>query len=83
MRSHHPSKIQLFYRNHPPLAHTDGAKVADAAGGDKVCEIADARVSFKSDVWKYFGFLVSRDEKAEKVADRQKKNNTQMLLDYN
>lgn len=46
------------------------AKVADAASGEgeqEVCEIADEPVSFKSGVWKHFGFPVSRHEKGEKV----------------
>lgn len=51
--------------------------MADKASGegelsDRVCEIADASASFKSDRWKHFGFLVSRNEK-EKVTDRQRK----------
>lgn len=35
---------------------------------DKGCEIADAPVSLKSDVWKHFGFAVSRNDKEENAA---------------
>lgn len=50
--------------------------VVDAASGDgelsdTVCEIVDASASFKSDVLKHFGFPVPRNEKGEKVMDRQ------------
>lgn len=34
---------------------------------DKVCESADAPASFTSDVWRLFGFSVSRKEEVEKV----------------
>lgn len=34
--------------------------------------IADASVSFISDVWKHFAFPVSRNDKKEEVTDRQK-----------
>lgn len=40
---------------------------------DKTCEIADASVSFKSDVRKHFGFPVLRNDKREKVMDWKKK----------
>lgn len=33
---------------------------------NKLCETADATVSFKSDIRKHFGFLVSRHEKGSK-----------------
>lgn len=52
------------------------ADTADKASGegelsDRLCEIADASASFKSDRWKHFGFLVSKNEK-EKVTDGQR-----------
>lgn len=37
----------------------------------KVCRIADAQPSFKSDVQKYFGFPVSRKERGEKVTENK------------
>lgn len=33
--------------------------------------------NFKSDVWKQFGFTVSRTEKKEKVTGKRKEKNTQ------
>lgn len=47
------------------------ANVADGASGKgepsvKVCEIAAAPASFRSDAWKRFGFPVSRNEKGDK-----------------
>lgn len=38
----------------------------------KVCETVDAPTSFGSDQGKHFGFTVSRNERGEKVTDRQK-----------
>lgn len=62
------------YTDHKPVILTrlyrsdSGVKVADAANGegeprDKVCETADASASFTSEAWKYFDFIVSRNEK--------------------
>ncbi|MEQ2281986.1 hypothetical protein AMECASPLE_035954 [Ameca splendens] len=31
----------------------------------------NAQAAFKSEVWKHFGFVVSRNEKEEKVTDKQ------------
>nr|XP_055035499.1 E3 SUMO-protein ligase ZBED1-like [Misgurnus anguillicaudatus] len=44
--------------------------MADAASGVGV-EIAEPKTNFKSNVWKHFGFLVTRNEKGEKVTDRE------------
>lgn len=57
-----------------PSAHTCPSlfvlhsKVKDASSGeggtsDKVCKIVDAAVSFKSNMWKRFGFPASRNAK--------------------
>lgn len=44
---------------------------AATAAGDGGCESADGAASFQSDVWERFGFPESREEKEEKVTDRQ------------
>lgn len=38
----------------------------------EVFEISEAPATFRSDMWKHFGFPVSRNEKGEKVTDKQK-----------
>lgn len=38
---------------------------------DKVCESVVAPASLRSDIWKHFSFPLSRNEKGEKLTDRQ------------
>lgn len=39
---------------------------------NKMCEIADAPASLKSDMWNHFSFLVSEIEKGKNLTERQK-----------
>lgn len=41
------------------------------ANAIKLLNCAEATVSVKSNVWKHFGFPVSRNEEGEKVTDRK------------
>lgn len=68
-----------------PFAYTDQGveekwqtpQLARENQGDKVWKIADAPVSFKTDVWKHFGFLCQEMRKQK----AKKKNNTQTDYD--
>lgn len=56
----------------PMLALSCRAKVADAAsdGGepsDTICVVADAAVSFRSDVWKHFVFPGLKNDKKRQL----------------
>lgn len=60
---------------HYPLADTDlgsrtkavGTTSGEGEACDKVCEIADAPVSLKSDMWKCFGFCMTRNENEKRL----------------
>lgn len=53
--AHHPLRFARVYR-----------RSAEGGRSGKVCEIADVPASFKSDMWKYFGFPVAGNKKVEK-----------------
>lgn len=54
---------------------TGGASVKGEPS-DNFYQSVDASVSFRCEAWRYFGFLVSRNEK-EQWTDRQTKDTTQ------
>ncbi|MED6237547.1 hypothetical protein ATANTOWER_027389 [Ataeniobius toweri] len=51
------------------MAESGGGHSLDTEDSD--IDIVNAPAAFKSEVWTHFGFVVSRNEKGEKVTDKQ------------
>lgn len=74
---HRPTRVHLSLRSaclcsaNSRLKVTDASRSVKAEPSEKVCETAEAPTSYKSAIWRHFGFLVARNEKRDKVTDRK------------